>query len=142
MTPKEDQQPMTTREELVGHTPEPERLSYTQFAARHGLVTDYDVQSHIHGGLRAAHMPRSYHRNFQKRLAELQGQRDEGIRKYEAAIAAGEIARPIELSSLERLEISASGDPDMPSTQAARRVLARMAERALRAEYYITKREG
>lgn len=109
---------------------DPERLSYTQFAARHGLITEYEVQGHIHGGLRAAHMPNSYHRNFKKRLLELQNLRDEGRRKYEEAIERGEVARPVELTLRERLEITAAGDPDKESTQAAIRVLARMAANA------------
>lgn len=111
----------------------PERLSYTQFAARHGLVTEYEVQGHLHGGLRAAHMPKSFHRNFQKRLLELQDLRDEGRQKYKDAIERGEILPPVELTSRERLEITASGDPNKESTQAARRVLARIAERAVAA---------
>lgn len=121
---------LTSLIERIEAATEPDRLSYTQFAARHGLVTEYDVQGHIHGGLRAAHMPKSYHRAFQTRLSELQNQRAEGVRRYEAAIAAGEIAKPVELSLRERLEQAAEGHPDLPSTQAAKRTLARMNERA------------
>lgn len=103
--------------------------TYAQFAAERELVTDYEVQGHIHGGLMAAHMPKSYHRRYQKMLLELQEQRAEGMRAYEAAIASGEVERPRELSHVERLEATAAGDPDKPSTRAAKRTLARMAER-------------
>ncbi len=104
-------------------------MNLTQFAREFGGVTDYDVQGHIHGGLMAAHMPKSYHRRYQKRLLELQEARDETARRYAEAIARGEIAAPRELTYREKLEITAAGDPDFPSTQAARRLLARIAER-------------
>lgn len=103
--------------------------TYEQFAAEHGLVTDYDVQGHIHAGLMAAHMPRSYHRRYQKRLAELQDAREAGQRQYAEAIASGAVRPPRELSVRERLEIKAAGHPDLPSVQAARRLLARMDQR-------------
>ena len=102
---------------------QPDRLSYEQYAAKHGLVTDYDVQGHIHGGLMAAHMPKSYHRRFQKRLIELQEARAEGKRRYAAAIAAGEVEPHPAASLFDSLVSRAAGDPDMPSTQAAKRIL-------------------
>jgi hypothetical protein len=105
---------------------EPERLSYVQFAALRGLTTDYDVQAHIHAGLMAAHMPKSYHRRYQKRLAELQDQRADGMDRYRRAIEAGEILPPATLSVRERLEMKAQGHDDLPSVQAARRLLARL----------------
>jgi|GEM_PF-5628142 len=101
-------------------------MSYIQFAAKHNLVTDYEVQGHIHSGLMAAHMPNSYHRNYQKRLIELQEARAKGLRLYQEAIDRGEIYLPAELTHRERLEIKANGDPNMSSTQAAIRILARM----------------
>lgn len=108
-----------------------EALSYNQYAARHGLVTDYDVQGHIHGGLMAAHMPRSYHRRYQKKLAELQAAREAGQLLYRQAIADGLIAPPVEKTHLQRLEEAASGDPDLASTQAAKRLLEKRKDRAL-----------
>lgn len=104
-------------------------MTIVQFAKEFGGVTDYDVQGHIHGGLMAAHMPNSYHRRYQARLRELQDQRDETARRYAEAIARGEIAPPPKLTHRERLEIAAAGDPDFPSTQAARRVLERLKAR-------------
>ena len=103
--------------------------TYTQFAAQHGLVTDHDVQGHIHSGLMAAHMPRSYHRWYQKRLTELQAAREEGQNLYREAIARGDISPPKPLTIMEALELKASGDPDLSSTKAARRLLARMSAR-------------
>jgi hypothetical protein len=107
-------------------TDEPPRLSYVQYAAIHRLVTDHDVQSHIHAGLMAAHMPTSYHRRYQRRLAELQNQRAAGIDQYRRAIEAGEILPPATLTARERLELKAQGHDDLPSVQAARRLLAKM----------------
>lgn len=106
-----------------------EVMSYNQFAAKHHLVTDYDVQGHIHAGLMAAHMPNSYHRRYKKRLAELQEARAEGQRLYQEAIESGEVSQPKEPTYRERLEARANGDPDMASTQAAIRTLARLKAR-------------
>jgi hypothetical protein len=66
-------------------------MTYEQFASERGLVTDYDVQGHIHGGLMAAHMPNSYHRRYRKRLEELQVARTRGIRKY--GLSSNEVAK-------------------------------------------------
>lgn len=99
-----------------------EELTYIQYAARHGLVTDYDVQSHIHGGLMAAHMPNSYHRRYKKRLAELQEERAKGISKYREAISRGEIVEPRKRGLMEEMKEKAKGHPDLASVQAARRL--------------------
>jgi len=107
-----------------------EVMSYIQFAAQRSLVTDYDVQGHIHAGLMAAHMPKSYHRRYQKRLIELQAGREEGLRLYREAIERGEVVPPAELTHRERLEERAKGDPDFESTQAAIRTLARLKAKA------------
>lgn len=104
-------------------------MSYEQFAKERGLVTDYDVQGHIHGGLMAAHMPNSYHRRYQKRLVELQAARAEGKRQYEEAIAAGEVAPWPELSGLDALKAKAGGHPDLPSVQSAKRLLDKRLKR-------------
>ena len=105
---------------------QPPRMTYVQFAALHRLVTDYDVQAHIHAGLMAAHMPASYHRRYQRRLADLQEQRTAGMDRYRQAIEAGEILPPTPMTARERLELKAQGHDDLPSVQAARRLLARM----------------
>src|SRR6478736_7181390 len=99
-------------------TDEPPRLSYVQFAALHGLVTDYDVQGHIHAGLMAAHMPKSYHRRYRHRLAELQDQRAAGMDRYRQAIERGDILPPATLTVREQLEQKAQGHDDLPSVQA------------------------
>lgn len=101
-------------------------MSYNQFAAKHHLVTDYDVHGHIHSGLMAAHMPNSYHRRYKKRLLELQEARAEGQRLYQEYVERGEVIPPKELTYREKLEANASGHPDLPSTQAAIRTLARL----------------
>lgn len=104
-------------------------MTYLQYAGRHGLVTDYDVQAHIHGGLMAAHMPKSYHVRYRKKLEFLQEERERGQRQYKEAIDSGEIAPTAELSSIERMRIKAQGHDDLPSVQAARRVLKKMEDR-------------
>ena len=104
----------------------PEALTYNQYAAKHGLVTDYDVQGHIHGGLMAAHMPKSYHRRYQAKLLQLQNDRDAGVAAYKAALASGEVLPPRKLSGRELIEHNAAGHPDLAATQAARRMLERM----------------
>jgi hypothetical protein len=104
-------------------------MTYNQFAAKHGLVTDYDVQGHIHAGLMAAHMPNSYHRRYRKRLIKLQEARSDGFRMYQEAIDGGEISPPKELDYIQRLENKAAGHPDLASTQAAIRTLARIRAR-------------
>lgn len=101
-------------------------MSYVQFAAEHQLVTDYDVQGHIHAGLMAAHMPNSYHRWYRKKLLELQQLRIDGETQYQAAIRAGEVAAPRDLTYRERLEAGARGDPGLASTQASIRLLAKL----------------
>ena len=95
------------------------------FAAERGLITDADVQGHIHAGLRSAPTTKTYRRWNERRLAELQAARDATKRMYEAAIASGTV-KPL-LPSLER---TAAGHPDNPSTQAAQRVIAKRAARA------------
>lgn len=106
-------------------------MTYNQFAAERGHVTDYDVQGHIHAGLMAAHMPNSYHRRYKKRLLELQDARSLGMQSYREAIESGEISPPRELSYMEKLEAKAGGHPDLASTQAAIRTLARVRARQL-----------
>lgn len=106
---------------------EARRMTYEQFAAEHGLVTDFDVQGHIHSGLMAAHMPGSYHRRYAAQLRVLQDARQTGMRRYKEAIEAGLVLPPQKMGRRERLELAASGHPDLESTQAAKRMLAKLA---------------
>lgn len=103
----------------------PKEMSYDQFAFEHKLTTDYEVQGHIHAGLMAEHMPKSYHRRYQKRILHLQDERDQGQHLYRQAIERGEITPPVEMSNLVRLEAAAKRHPDLASTQAAIRALQR-----------------
>ncbi len=99
-------------------------LNYTQFAGKHGFATDYDVQGHLHAGLRCAPQTKTYQSWYKKRLQELWESREQGLIAYWSAVGAGEISAPHALSRLERLQKSASGHQDLPSTQAAKRLLA------------------
>lgn len=65
------------------------------------------------------------------RVAEADQQRDERRREYQDKVQAGELRPP---TRRERLEQTASGHPDNPSVQAARRLLAQMDSEALTAE--------
>lgn len=102
-------------------------MNLQQFAASRGLVTDAEVQGHLHAGLRSAPQTKTFKRFFDRKLLELQQARDETRRLYEEAIALGEIQRPEPLSLAEK----AQGHPDNPATQAALRVLAKRAGRVL-----------
>lgn len=96
-------------------------VTLNQFAAKHGLVTTADVDSHIHAGLRCKPGTKTYDRWNKRRLAELQAARDETVRLYREAIERGEFR---DLTDDERLLLAAEhGHPDNPSVQAARRVL-------------------
>lgn len=102
---------------------QPPVMTFAEFATSRGLTTDYDVQGHIHAGLRSAPQTKTYRRWNARKLEELQNARDEAKRLYQAAVDAHEITTPV-LSSTERLLMIANGHPDNESTQAARRLLA------------------
>ena len=97
----------------------------TQFAAERGMVTDFDVQGHIHAGLRSMPTTKTYARWFEAKLSELMAQRDMTIAAYEAAVESGDIRRPPPATLEER----ANGHPDLASTQAAIRLLAKRAKK-------------
>lgn len=98
------------------------RMNLTQYAVSVGLPTTADVQSHVHAGLRSKPTTKTYQRRFDAELRRLQAGRDEAVRRFRAAVAAGEI---VDADSDVDLERKASGHPDNPSTQAARRLLAK-----------------
>jgi hypothetical protein len=103
-------------------------MNFVQFCTQRGLTTDYDVESHIHAGLRSAPTTKTYKRWFEKRLNDLQGARDYAKAEYAKAIASGEIVVANE-TRRERLMRLAEGHPDNESVQAARRLLAKMQAR-------------
>ena len=101
--------------------------TFEQFCRERGLVGDGEVQGHIHAGLRSAPNTTAYRRRHTTRLIQLQDARDAARALYRAAIAQGEIR---EATREERLAITAAGHDDNPSTQAARRVIAKRKTRA------------
>lgn len=103
----------------------PRTLNVEQFAAETGGVTEHDVQSHIHAGLRSRPSTKTYARWFDRTFDALRRRRDETEAAYEAAVAAGQIARP----AAATLEDRAAGHPDNASTAAAQRLLAKKAAR-------------
>jgi len=103
------------------------RMNLTQFAVSVGLPTTHDVESHIHAGLRSKPTTKTYQRRFDAELRRLQAGRDEAVRRFRAAVAAGEI---IDADSGVDLERKARGHPDNLSTQAALRLLEKRRARA------------
>lgn len=98
------------------------RMNLTQYAVSVGLPTTADVESHIHAGLRSRPTTKTYQRWFDARMRQLQDGRDEAVRRFRAAVAAGEI---VDADADVDLERKAGGHPDNRSTQAARRLLAK-----------------
>lgn len=95
------------------------------FARERGLVTTADVDSHIHAGLRSKPQTRTYQRWYDNELTRLQAARDETMRLYRAEIEAGRLVAP---TALDRYAATAAGHPDNPSTQAAKRMLAKLSK--------------
>ena len=98
-------------------------VALSEFAAATGGKTDLDVQGHIHAGLRSAPTTKTYRRWFDKRLADLQEQRDATRAAYEKAIALGEIEAPPRRTTEE----IAAGEGEQ--AEAARRCLLKRAAR-------------
>lgn len=96
------------------------KMNLTQFAVSVGLPTSHDVDSHIHAGLRSKPTTKTYQRRFDAELRRLQTGRDEAVHRFRAAVASGEI---IDTDAHVNLQRKATGHPDNPSTQAARRLL-------------------
>jgi hypothetical protein len=100
----------------------PKVQSLIQFAAERGLVTQYEVSSHIHAGLRSASEGKAYRRRNEQALARLDAAAEQTKVAYEQAIKAGEVAAP----EPRTLRDIAAGHPDLTSTQAALRLLQKM----------------
>lgn len=97
-----------------------------QFARKRGLLTDYDLRSHIHAGLRSAPTTKTYARWNKRETERLAQAAAETARLYEEAIQCGKILRPAKPT----LEEIAAGNPDNTATQAAQRLLAKRAHYA------------
>jgi hypothetical protein len=96
-------------------------MSLARFAKERGLITMYDVRSHIHAGLRSAPQTKTYQRWYEAETQRLLAASAETEAAYRAAIASGEISEPPKAT----LEEAAAGHPDLASTQAAIRLLAK-----------------
>ena len=96
-----------------------------QFAKERGLLTDADVLSHIHAGLRSAPTTKTYQRWNERETKRLQAGVEETRRLYTQAVEAGEIISPASLGRIERLRLAAAGHPDNEATNAAKRLLAK-----------------
>jgi hypothetical protein len=101
-------------------------MNLVQFAQATGGTTTADVDGHIHAGLRSAPQTKTYKRFYDRTLVELQAKRDATTKAYELAVAEGRVRRP----EPRTLEEKAAGDPGMPSTQAAMRLLAKRKAKA------------
>lgn len=105
-------------------------MNVTQFCKLHGLTDDDAVQGHIHAGLRSKPTSKTFARFYERKLRELQDARDHAHSLYRAAVERGEVIEPARKTTEE---ISA-GLPELESTQAAIRLLAKRAARATGAE--------
>lgn len=95
--------------------------SLAAFALARGLVTMADARSHIHAGLRSQPTTKRFRRWYAAETSRLLAAAGDTARLYAESIEAGEIAAPPPAS----LEQIAAGHPDLASTQAAMRVLAK-----------------
>ena len=100
-----------------------EVASFVQWAARRGLTTTADVDSHIHAGLRSAKQTKTYKRWYEAETLRLSAARSAALDTYRAEVLAGRVVNPDD-DKQGRLERTAAGHPDNPSVQAARRILA------------------
>jgi hypothetical protein len=101
-------------------------LNLEQFSRLVGGTTSADVLGHIHAGLRSAPQTKTHKRFMERRYHELQEAVAATKEAYEQGIVEGRILRPRPLTLEER----ASGHPDNPSVQAARRILERRRQNA------------
>jgi len=103
-------------------------MTLAQWAHANGRITTADVASHIHAGLRSMPTTKTYARWNARELARLQAARDATHTDYRAAIDAGLVRPPSELSAMDKWRRIAAGCPDNESVQAARRILAKRGE--------------
>jgi hypothetical protein len=99
-------------------------VSFATFCAALGCPTEADIESHIHAGLRS--MDKAALTRYRKTLKQMHAQIQDATHAYQALIEAGIITRPVEPT----IDAIASGHPDNPATEAARRILAKKAARA------------
>ena len=97
-------------------------ICFNRWAAMNRRVTDADVDSHIHAGLRSAPTTKTYARWNKKRLKELQDARDAAKAEYMALVEAGVIP-VVAIDRIAELQAKAAGLPELAATQAARRLL-------------------
>lgn len=109
----------------MSETKQPKVQNLVQFAVERGMVTDYDVLAHIHAGLRSMPTTKVYARTNGEALLRLQRARDATVDAYREAVASGEVIPP----QKPTLEERALGHPDLPSTHAAVRLLAKRESR-------------
>lgn len=118
------QEPDRLREKMG----EPRVIDFEDFANENGASRLAFGEAGLH---KRGHMSDTAHRRAMRTMIErdekLATRRAELQNQYDAAVKRGEI-RP--MTSEERLEQTAQGDENMPSVQAARRVLEKRAARA------------
>ena len=97
-------------------------MNIVQYVENFGGVTNYDVLGHIHGNLGVSgKISGTAQIAYLKKLDRLIKERDATLDRYEQDIKEGKIVRPSNLT----LEEIALGHPDLESTQAAIRLLAK-----------------
>lgn len=105
-------------------------MNFSQFCKLHGLTDDDAVQGHIHAGLRSKPTSKTFARFYERKLRELQDARDHARNLYRAAVERGEVIEPARRTTEE----IAAGLPELASTQAAIRILAKRQARAAGAQ--------
>ncbi|MGS0577260.1 hypothetical protein ACQR5V_21590 [Xanthomonas oryzae pv. oryzicola] len=100
-------------------------MDFEQYAAQHGasMAGIGDAGTHKRGRNQSDKQWRRLLASVDRRSREILARREELRAEYERRIAAGKIRQP---TRLERLTAAAAGHPDLASTQAARRILARV----------------
>jgi len=114
--------PNQTTDALSGW--QPEKLTFEQFAARHGASRQDvgDAGNHRRG---ERHSDKTWQRalSVQRQKDEIWQARRDGLRAaYASAVKAGDIVAP---TAFDRHYATAAGHPDRVDTQAARRLLAK-----------------
>ena len=99
-------------------------LSFEQWARKTKRTTDADVMSHIHAGLRMMPTTKTYARWNKRKLQYLQDARDAAKTEYRKLVDSGEIPM-VAVDRIADLQAKAAGLPELESTQAARRLLAK-----------------
>lgn len=107
----------------------PRTMDFREFALQHGVDPNGYCEPALHNPM--GFIPKAAHRRHMRLLLQRQGEHAAKLAlvraEYDRLVEAGDLAP---LTGLDRLKRAAAGPDDRESTQAARRILARLAHRA------------